>query len=298
MRLLFFGTPQFAVPSLQRLAQEFEVAGVVCQPDRPAGRGQRLTPPPVKVLAQGLGLPVFQPEKKPEIAPLVQALDPQCVVVVAYGKILPPEVVRRPPYGCINLHASLLPRYRGSAPIQRALMAGESVTGNTVMLMEEGMDAGPILSRQEEQIDPEDNLETLSERLAHKGAELLLSTLKLWFEGKITPEPQEHSLATYAPPVSKEELRICWKAQAQSVKDRVRGLYPNCYAYTDRGERVKVLKVRVVEGQGAPGELIGHRRMVVACGQGAVEVLELISPKGRRMSGEDFLRGYSVRKLL
>ncbi|MCX8060883.1 MAG: methionyl-tRNA formyltransferase, partial [Aquificaceae bacterium] len=118
MRLLFFGTPQFAVPSLQRLAQEFEVAGVVCQPDRPAGRGQRLTPPPVKVLAQGLGLPVFQPEKKPEIAPLVQALDPQCVVVVAYGKILPPEVVRRPPYGCINLHASLLPRYRGSAPIQ------------------------------------------------------------------------------------------------------------------------------------------------------------------------------------
>lgn len=292
MKVLFFGTPEFAVPSLRELSKEFEVVGVVCKPDKPAGRGQKLAPPPVKVLAEQLKLKVFQPEKKDQIFPIVEMLKPDCIVVVAYGKILPPEVLNYPRYGCINLHASLLPAYRGSAPIQRALMAGERLTGNTVMLMEEELDAGPILRQEEELIDEEDNLKTLSERLSEKGAELLINTLRDWFSGKTVPVPQEHGKATYAPSVEKEEHRICWKASAPSVKDRVRGLYPNCYTFTQRGERLKILKVRVVEGEGSPGELLDSKRMVIACGEGAVEALELISPKGKLVSGEDFMRGY------
>ncbi len=298
MRMLFFGTPDFALPSLKRLQEEFGVVGVVCQPDRPAGRGQRLTPPPVKLLAQELGLEVYQPEKKAELIPLVESLRPDCIVVVAYGKILPPEVIKEPPYGCINLHASLLPAYRGSAPIQRAIMAGEEKTGNTVMLMDEGMDTGDMLSQEEEPILEEDNLKSLSERLSHRGAELLVKTLRDWFAGKIRPVPQEHPRATYAPPVQKEELRICWKADARSVRDRVRGLYPDCYTLTEKGERLKVLRVRTVEAQGNPGEVLHGKRFIVACGEGAVEVLELISPKGKLMSGEEFMRGYRVERFI
>jgi methionyl-tRNA formyltransferase len=296
MRLLFFGTPDFAVPSLLRLTKEFNVVGLVCQPDRPSGRGQRLTPPPTKMVAKELGIEAFQPEKKAQIMPIVESLKPDCIVVVAYGKILPPEVINYPRYGCINLHASLLPAYRGSAPIHRALMAGEKKTGNTVMLMDEGMDTGAILSQEEEEILEEDNLKSLSERLSQRGADLLVRTLKDWFEGKIEPIPQDHKRATYAPPIQKEEYRICWKAQAESVKDRIRGLYPDCYTFTEKGERVKVLKVKVVQGEGSPGEVLDRKRLIVACGEGAVEVLELISPKGKLMSGEEFMRGYKVER--
>lgn len=297
MRLLFFGTPDFAVPSFLRLTKEFNVVGLVCQPDKPSGRGQRLTPPPTKLVAKELNVEVFQPEKKAQIMPIVESLKPDCIVVVAYGKILPPEVINYPRYGCINLHASLLPAYRGSAPIHRALMAGEKKTGNTVMLMDEGMDTGAILSQEEEGILEEDNLKTLSERLAHKGADLLVRTLKDWFEGRIKPISQDHKAATYAPPVQKEEYRICWKAQAESVKDRIRGLYPDCYTFTEKGERVKLLKVKVVQGEGDPGEVLDKKRLIVACGEGAVEVLELLSPKGKLMSGEEFMRGYKIEGL-
>ena len=199
------------------------------------GRGQRLTPPPAKMVAKELGIEAFQPEKKAQIMPIVESLKPDCIVVVAYGKILPPDVINYPRYGCINLHASLLPAYRGSAPIHRALMAGEKKTGNTVMLMDEGMDTGAILSQEKEEILEEDNLKSLSERLSQRGADLLVRTLKDWFEGKIEPIPQDHKRATYAPPIQKEEYRICWKAQAESVKDRIRGLYPDCYTFTEKG---------------------------------------------------------------
>ncbi len=298
MRLLFFGTPDFAVPSLKRLAEEFEVAGVVCQPDKPSGRGQKLTPPPTKLLAKELYIEVFQPEKKSQIFPIVEALKPQCIVVVAYGKILPPEVIYYPKYGCINLHASLLPYYRGSAPIQRTIMAGEKKTGNTVMLMEEGMDTGPILSQEEEPIFEEDDLKSLSQRLSQKGAELLVKTLREWIKGNIKPLPQEHERATYAPPIQKEEYRICWKTTAEGVRNRVRGLYPNCYALTEKGERIKILKGKVVKGSGEPGEVIDTKRLTVACGEDALEVLELISPKGKIMKGEDFIRGYKVERFI
>ncbi len=295
MRVLFMGTPPFAVPSLELLAENFEVVGVVTQPDRPAGRGKKLTPPPVKELALQLGIEVYQPERIRDFVKTIEDMKPDCIVVVAYGKILPKEVLDIPPYGVVNLHASLLPKYRGSAPIQRALMAGERVTGNTVMLVSEEMDAGDILSQEEVPIDEEDNFYTLSEKLSLRGADLLVRTLQLWFEGKIEPRPQEHEKATYAPPVQREEFRLCWKAQSESVKDRVRGLYPNVYTFF-RGDRIKLLKVRVEEGAGEPGEVIDPDRFVVACGEGAVRILELISPKGRRMSGEDFVRGYSPKE--
>jgi len=285
------GTPQFAVPSLEELAKNFHVIGVVAQPDKPAGRGKKLTPPPTKVLAQKLGIPIYQPEKKKDLIPLVKELKPDCIVVVAYGKILPKEVLEVPPYGTVNLHASLLPKYRGAAPIQRAIMAGERETGNTVMLANEEMDAGDILAQEKLPIEEEDNFITLSEKLARSGAKLLVNTLKLWFEGKIKPVPQEHDKATYAPPIQKEEFRICWKAPAESVRDRIRGLYPNAYT-TFRGSRLKILKAKVVDLDGYPGEIQDTKRLIVACGEKSLEILELISPKGKKMSGEDFMRGY------
>jgi len=295
MRILFMGTPLFAVPSLERLSESFQVVGVVTQPDRPAGRGKKLSPPPVKLTAQRLRIPLYQPETVKDLSELLRGIRPDCVVLVAYGRILPKEVLDIPPYGVLNLHASLLPKYRGAAPIQRAIMSGERITGNTIMLVSEEMDAGDILSQEEVPIEEEDNIETLSKRLSEKGADLLLRTLPLWLEGRITPVPQEKERATYAPPVQKEELRICWRAEASSVRDRVRALYPNAYTFF-RGERVKILKVKVREGSGEPGEVIDHRRFEVACGKGSVEILELITPKGRRVSGEDFIRGYSPRR--
>ncbi len=288
------GTPLFAVPSLRALYEKFEVIGVVAQPDKPAGRGQKLTPPPTKVLAQELGIPVFQPERIKDFIPKVKELNPDCIVVVAYGKILPKELIYLPPYGSVNLHASLLPKYRGAAPIQRAIMAGEKETGNTVMLINEKMDAGDILSQERVPIEEEDNFVTLSEKLANSGAKLLVETLEKWFKGEIKPIPQNDEEATYAPPVQKEEFRICWKAPARSVRDRVRGLYPNAYT-TFRGKRIKILKVRVLDTFGEPGEILSEDKFVVGCGEGSVEILDLISPKGKRMSGEEFVRGYKPR---
>ncbi len=295
MRILFMGTPRFAVPSLKRLAKEYEIAATVTQPDRPAGRGKRLTPPPVKVLSESLGIPVYQPERMDDVVSLTKELKPDCIVVVAYGRLLPAELLSIPPYRVVNLHASLLPKYRGAAPIQRALMAGERVTGNTVMLVSERMDAGDILTQEEVPVEEEDNLATLSERLSVKGADLLAGTLRLWFGGKLRPRPQEESEATYAPPVRREEYRICWKAPADSVRDRVRALYPNAFTHF-RGSRIKILKVEVVEGEGEPGAVTVSDGLTVFCGRGAVRVLELISPKGKRVSAEEFLRGYHPKE--
>jgi len=292
MRIVFMGTPSFALPSLEELLKHFEVVGVITQQDKPAGRGQKLTPPPVKEYALMKGLRCFQPESKGEIYSVLKELKPQCVVVVAYGRILPKEVLELPSFGCINLHASLLPKYRGASPIQRSLLAGDLLTGNSVMLMDEGMDTGPVLLRQVIKIQEEDNYQTLSEKLAKEGAKLLVQALKGWFRGEIKPKPQKGP-ATYAPPVSKEELRICWKASAQSVINRIRAFYPNAYCFNIKGERLKILKAKKVEGlEGEEGQILDNKRFLVACGEGAVEILELVNQKGKRVSGEEFLKGY------
>ncbi|WP_448584301.1 methionyl-tRNA formyltransferase [Thermocrinis sp.] len=297
MNIVFMGTPSFALPSLIELVKSFGVRAVITQPDRPSGRGQKLTPPPVKQFALENGIECFQPESKIELYESLESLKPDCVVVVAYGRILTGDMLKIPKFGCINLHASLLPRYRGASPIQRSLLAGDRFTGNSVMLMDEGMDTGPILSRQVLRIDQEDNYQILSEKLSKMGAVLLVETLKLWFRGEIKPKPQKGN-PTYAPPIAKEELRLCWKAHAQSVLNRIRAFFPEAYCFTPRGERIKILKARLAEGHGEEGQILDKKRLVVACGSGAVEILELINQKGKKVSGEEFLRGYREGFLL
>ncbi len=291
--IIFMGTPKFAVPSLERFCEDgfFNIKAVITQPDRPAGRGKKLTPPPVKVKALEYEIDVFQPRTKGELRDLIKELEFDCIVVVAYGMILPREVIEKPKYGALNLHASLLPKYRGPAPIERAILSGDKITGNTVILINERMDEGDILAREEIIIEEEDNRQTLAEKLSIKGAFLLLNTVKEWIKGDIKPVPQNGKEATYAPLIRKEEFRICWKADAHSVRDRVRAFYPNAYTLF-KGSIIKLLSCRVVEGEGFPGEIIDGERFIVACGEGAIEVEELISPKGKRVKGEDFMRGY------
>ncbi|NPB05139.1 MAG: methionyl-tRNA formyltransferase [Aquificae bacterium] len=306
MRVVFFGTSEFAVPSLEAVVADpdLELVAVITQPDRPAGRGKKLTPPPVKKKAVELGLEnlVFQPEriKTPEFVSFFRSLRPDAALVVAYGKLLPREVFDYPKFKTLNLHASLLPKYRGAAPIRRALMAGERETGNTVMLIGEGLDDGPVLAREREPIFEDDNAETLGKRLAGKGADLLIKTLKGWAEGKVRPEPQNEEEATYAPPILKSEYRICWKAEAASVRDRIRALYPDAYA-TFAGRRIKVLSARLTDLKSdlPPGSVYPFRKdgLFVVCGDGRLlEVVELINPKGKRIKGADFLRGYRVER--
>jgi len=308
LKVAFFGTSNFAVPTLEELFKdkETEIVAVITQPDRPAGRGKKLTPPPVKKKALELRLEklIFQPEriKTEEFKEWFYTLKPDVAIVVAYGKLIPKGIFDFPKYKTLNLHASLLPKYRGAAPIHRAIMAGEKITGNTVMLIDEGLDSGDILSQQEEPILETDNIESLSKRLATKGAKLLVETLKRWVKGEITPQPQEHEKATYAPPILKSEYRICWKAEAESVRDRIRALYPNAYT-TFNGKRIKVLSAKVtdIKSNLPPGTVYPYNKdgLYVVCGdQKVVQILELINPKGKKIKGEDFIRGYKVERFI
>jgi len=291
MRILFLGTPDFAIPSLEEVAKEWEVVGVITQPDRPSGRGLKPKEPPVKRKALELGLKVYQTASKGEVLEIARDLKPDCAVVVAFGMILPQEFLKIPPLGAVNLHASLLPKLRGPDPIRRAILVGEEVTGNTVMLINERMDAGDILAQEEVRIEPADNAVTLTERLSLLGSHLLVRTLEEWFDGRITPVPQKEEDATYAPVMTREEMRICWKAHAQAVCWRVRASYPEGYFYF-RGKEIKVLEVEAIDGCGEPGEVLDEREMVVACGEGAVRILKIRTPKGKVVSGEEFARGY------
>lgn len=306
LRTVFFGTSPFAVPTLEKLFEDtdIELVAVITQPDRPAGRGKKLTPPPVKKRALELGLDdkIFQPERirNEEFYNFFRSLNPDVAVVVAYGKLIPKEVFDFPKYKTLNLHASLLPKYRGAAPIHRAIMAGERETGNSVMLIDEGLDSGPVLAFEREPILEEDNVITLSERLATKGADLLLKTLKRWVSGEIEPIPQRDEEATYAPPILKGEYRICWKAEAESVRDRIRALYPNAYT-TFNGKRIKILSAKVtdIKSDLPPGSVYPFNRdgLYVVCGdQKVLKVEELINPKGKKVKGEDFVRGYRVER--
>ena len=308
LRVAFFGTSPFAVPTLEELFRDkdLELVAVITQPDKPAGRGKKLTPPAVKKKAIELGLEniVYQPSKirNEDFYSFFRNLKPDIAVVVAYGKILPREVFDLPKYKTLNLHASLLPKYRGAAPIHRAIMAGEKVTGNTVMLIDEGLDSGDILSQQEEPILESDNIASLSERLATKGAKLLVETLKRWVKGEIKPIPQNDAEATYAPPIEKAEFRICWKAEAESVRDRIRALYPNAYT-TFGGKRIKVLSASLtdIKSDLPAGSVYPYNKdgLYVVCGDGMVlKIEELINPKGKRVKGEDFIRGYKVERFI
>ncbi|HEX9920827.1 MAG TPA: methionyl-tRNA formyltransferase [Candidatus Methylomirabilis sp.] len=300
MKILFMGTPEFALPCLCRLRGEgFEIVGVITQPDRPSGRGKKMMPPPVKRWAEREGLAVLQPDrlKDPALLSSLRSLNPDLAVVVAYGKILPPELLRLPPLGCINVHASLLPRYRGAAPIQRAIMAAEGLTGITIMQMDEGMDTGPILLQVPHPILPSDSGGTLHDRLALLAAQTLPRALEQLCQGQLRPVAQRDEEATYAPPLKKEESLIHWQWRAQALHHLIRALSPLPGAYTLwKGMRVKILRAGV-QGDGGssspPGAVLALETdaIRVATGSGSLLLLGLQLEGRRPMEAIEFARG-------
>lgn len=298
MRIIFFGTPGFAVPSLRALVESGEeVAAVITQPDRAVGRGRRLTMPPVKEVAREKRIPVIQPSgiRSREFSDELAALRPDAIIVVAYGKIIPPSILGIPPLGCINVHGSLLPKYRGAAPIQWAVIRGERKTGITTMLMDEGLDTGDILLMEETEIRDEDNAETLRERLSHMGAGLLVRTLKGVGDGTVRPSAQTGE-PSYAPPLTKEDGRIPWALPAREIFNLVRGTYPWPGAFCFlKGEKIGVLRSRVVDESESsnPGRIAGvsAEDILVGTGKGILALVE-VKPEGRKaMSGAALARG-------
>jgi len=310
MRIVFMGTPEFAVPSLRALIESGEnVVAVVTQRDKPKGRGakrgggRKLAPPPVKILAESHGITVLQPEKikTGEFLEELSRLKPDLICVTAYGKILPKAVLELPVFGCINVHASLLPKLRGAAPINWAIARGCKTTGVTTMLMDEGMDTGDVLLKEEAPIDEWDTAGTLSERLSRLGGELLVKTLAALKEGTLKPVPQDDAEATYAPILKKEMGKIDWGKSAEEIRNKIRGFTPWPGTFTTLGGKVlKLFRAEVTEGEGTPGSVIesADGRLVVATGEGrtggALSVLELQIEGGKRLETAAFLRGHKI----
>jgi len=300
MRIIFFGTPAFAIPSLVALLQsEEEVIAVVTQPDKKKGRGRVSSPSPVKELAIDRGIKILQPIniKDPLFLNGLSKIMPEIIVVVAYGKILPAQILRLPSHGCINVHASLLPKYRGAAPIQWAIINGEKKTGITTMLMDEGLDTGNILLQEETEISYDDNAETLGNKLAEIGASLLIRTIKGIRSGYIKPIPQKGTPG-YAPPLKKEDGRLNWSKTATEIFNFVRGMYPwpCAYCYLNK-ERIKITRVKMLEGSGIPRrvEKTGEE-LIVGTGEGLISIIEL-QPEGKiPMSAKAFLQGRRLKE--
>ncbi len=301
-RIVFFGTPAFALPSLERLIEgPDEVVGVVTQPDRERGRGQKKSPSPVKEVALQKGLSLYQPERVKEASFLagIEALAPDLFVVVAFGQILPKALLEVPTFGTINVHGSLLPKYRGAAPIAWAILRGEEKTGITTMLMDEGMDTGDILLQAEVPIEKEDTSETLSRKLSVLGGELLMVTIEKLKAGRIAPQPQDHTKASYAPPLKKGDGQIDWKRSAEEIDLQIRAFNPWPGAFT-RWEKglVKILRGEVRKGTSpvAPGVVlwIGADFIEVGTGEGSLRIRELQPEGKRRMSVRDFISGHRI----
>ena len=301
LKVLFMGTPEIAEKALAALlADGFPVVGAVTQPDRPRGRGMVLTPPPVKVLAEAHGIPVYQPEtlKDGALMPILEELSPDVIAVVAYGKILPSSVLSYPRYGCVNVHVSLLPKYRGAAPMQRAIMAGEKETGVTTMQMDAGLDTGDILLTERFPIGPYDNFEAVHDRSADVGGALLCRTLRELEAGTLVPVKQDHAAATYAEKITKEDCVIDFSLPASVLDARIRGLSPIPLAFTrlPSGKLLKVVSATLATGSGACGEVIRVEKegVVVACGEGAL-LLRTVLPEGKgKMSAADLARGRAI----
>ena len=301
MRLIFAGTPHFAVPSLRALCEAGHVpCAVYTQPDRPAGRGRRMHISPVKTEALERSLPIRQPRtlRGPEVQSALCDLEPDLMVVAAYGLILPRPVLQAPRLGCINVHASLLPRWRGAAPIARAIEAGDSSTGVTLMQMEEGLDTGPMLAKREIRIRPEDNAASLHDRLSVMGAELLVGCLPDIAARRIVPEVQDPTLATYAAKLERAEAEIDWTRPASSIWCKVRALNPWPVACSHHdGVRIRVLAADQVTGRASPGSVLAADAggITVACGEGALRIRRLQRDGGRPLDAGDFLNGYVIK---
>jgi methionyl-tRNA formyltransferase len=317
MKLVFMGTAELSCASLEQLAGDraMAIAAVVTQPDKPKGRELKLTPSPVKVLAEKLRLPVLQPPKArdEQFIRQLRELAPDLMVVVAYGQILPPAMLAVPPHGCLNVHTSLLPKYRGAAPIQWAIANGDPETGVTIMKMDAGLDTGPILAVRRTPILPADDSQALHDRLARLGAELLAETIPGYLAGNIVPQAQPAAGASYAAKIKKDDGRINWTQPAQTIVNRLRAFTPWPGAFTSwsasvpgpgearkpepKGQMLKLWKVELVDRTGAPGTILAADKtgIVVACGQGALRVLELQREGGKRLPAEAFLAGCALK---
>lgn len=300
---MFFGTPAIAVPSLKALSETTELVGVVCQPDRPAGRGMKLTPPPVKLEAEALGAPVYQPTKvrSGELEAWLRALQADLALVLAYGRILPDGVLSAPRLGCINLHASLLPAYRGAAPIHWSVIQGETTTGMSLMQMDAGLDTGPVYLRRALPIGPHETSGELTIRMAELGATLVREALPQLVQGALQAEPQDASRATYAPPLTKEHQRLDFSLSAEALHDWVRGLTPQPGARARLGgQGLKIAEVSVTAGEcpaGAPGEVViaDKSAVVIACGTGHLTLIT-VQLEGRRAGrATDLVHGHKLK---
>ena len=293
MKIIFMGTPEFSVPILQALAKAHDIVCVYCQPPRPAGRGKALRPTPVQQAAEALGLPVRHPSslRSAEEQAAFASLNADIAVVVAYGLILPQPVLDAPRFGCVNIHASLLPRWRGAAPIHRAILAGDAETGVCLMQMDAGLDTGPVLLRAATTIGAEDTTADLHDSLSQMGADLVVSALPRL--PLLVPVPQPEEGVTYASKIDKSEARIDWHAPAPVIDRQIRGLSPFPGAWCESaGERVKLLRSRLAQGHGLPGQVL--HGLTIACGSGAVEIT-LAQREGKRpATTEEFLRGFAL----
>lgn len=300
LRTIFMGTPEFACPTLQKLIdRNEELIAVITQPDRPKGRGQKLMPPPVKELAVSHGIPVYQPVKvrEPAFVEQIREMKPDVIVVVAFGQILPKSLLEIPPMGCINVHASLLPRYRGAAPLNWCLIDGEKETGVTTMLMDVGLDTGPMLLKRATPIDPDENIVSLHDRMSVMGAELLGETLDGLISGIITPQQQDDSLTCYASMLKKEHGLINWNRPAVEIHNQIRGLavWPCAQTCLD-GQALKIYRSRVGQGSGLPGRVIRSSKGVleVACQSGSLFIEELQLAGKKRLDSASFLAGCAI----
>ena len=308
LKIIFMGTPELSCASLEKLAQnpQFQVLLVVTQPDKPKGRDLKPQPPPVKVLAQKLNLPVLQPPKArdEQFISELRAAAPDLIVVAAYGHILPQAILDMPQFGCLNVHTSLLPKYRGAAPIQWAIANGETETGVTIMKMDAGMDTGAIVSQKRTPISPEDDSAILHNRLAQLGAEHLMETIPDYVAGKISAKPQSGDYS-YAPKIKKEDGHIDWNLSAQTILNRLRAFMPWPGAFTflktePKPCLLKIWKAGVMEKSGTAGEILSadENGIVVACGKDALKILELQREGGRRMTAREFLVGHPLKASL
>ncbi len=295
MKIVFMGTPDFALPCLEALAADGnEICGVFTQPDKPKGRGYTLTPPPVKAKALEMGIEVWQPAtlKDGEAAEILRRLSPELIVVVAYGKILPGEIINLPRYGCINVHASLLPEYRGAAPIQWAILDGKKITGVTAMQMDEGLDTGDMLMKSELEIGENETADELHDRLSALGAELIVNVVRKLPTGELVPEKQDDSLSCYAKMLTKEMSAIDFSCSASKIHDQVRGLnsWPGAAAVFE-GKKIRIHRTLITDGSGEPGQILSLSPLIVACGKGALEITELQPEGKKRMSASAFVNG-------
>lgn len=300
MRIVMMGTPEFAVPVLEALIRSpHQVVGVFTQPDRPAGRGNRLLSPPVKMIAEQNGIPVFQPEKiRRDGVETLRKLQPDLCVTAAFGQILSQEILDIPPKGNINVHASLLPRHRGAAPVAYAIMQGDEISGVTTMQMDAGIDTGDILLQASTEIGKTETCRELTDRLSRLGADLLLETIARMEAGNLSPVVQNEAEMTYDPMLHKQMGQLDFRDSAQKVKGLINGLNPWPCATAQFGEeKLKLLRAVVEDGAGFPGEILHaspKEGLWIACGEGAVRILELQAPGGKKMKAEDYLRGHRI----